>query len=928
MKRFFTSSILFLALLYNTVGQMITTDPAVPSMGKAIKIYYDTSQDPGELNNYTGDIYVHTGLILEGSSAWQKVIGTWANNATQPKLTYLGNYRYEFVISPDIERFFNVLPGEKVKKIALVFRNSAGSRQTRPDIFIDVFESGLNVVFTLPGKYSFVTEPGRSVKVSASSTNADSVSLYINNTYRKSGKTPDLLTDTIEATGYGEYWVKAVAWDLPSFAADSFFFYVRKPIVTGTLPSGMHDGINYTSDTSVTLVLHAPYKNYAFAVGDFNDWLACEKGYMKVTPDGERYWVEIKGLIPGKEYRFQYLVDSALYIADPYAGKVLDPFNDDYITDATYPGLIKYPKLNASGIVSVLQTAANQYEWQNRSFQAPPTSKLVIYELLVRDFIEAHDFKTLSDTIGYLQRLGINAVELMPVTEFEGNLSWGYNVAFYFAPDKYYGPENYLKAFIDTCHSRGIAVIIDLVLNHCFGQSPFVQLYFDHYATDEIVMKTPNPWFNAVSPNSVYKWGADFNHESPATQKLVDRITSYWLTEYRIDGFRFDFTKGFTNTPGDGGAYDASRIAILKRMAGKIWEVNPSAYVILELFTANSEEKELAEAGMLIWGNMNYQSAEAIMGYTSDLSGATHLSRGWNVPNLVAYMESHDEERLMYKALNYGASSGNYDIKTLKTALRRMELCAVFLLSIPGPKMIWQFGELGYDISINYNGRTGTKPIRWDYYQVPERKRLYNVYKIMNNLRATQEVFSNPLFTYSLSGKMKSIQISSTEMEVNVIGNFDVISGTIVPFFQHTGKWYEYFTGDSITVTSLSDPVTLKAGEYRIYTSKRLDPPQDYINVSAETINESVVSATAFPNPSEGVVFFDIRTLKQGPVEITIFNHAGQEIRRIRAFSTEPGIMRASWDGKGEGGSDLPPGVYFVNFRVGRYYNMLKIIRN
>ncbi len=90
----------------------------------------------------------------------------------------------------------------------------------------------------------------------------------------------------------------------------------------------MNDGINYTGSNSVTLVLHAPYKNFVFATGDFTDWLAREKGYMKRTPDGERYWVQIDGLKPGKEYRFQYLVDTSLYIADPYADKVLDPEND------------------------------------------------------------------------------------------------------------------------------------------------------------------------------------------------------------------------------------------------------------------------------------------------------------------------------------------------------------------------------------------------------------------------------------------------------------------------------------------------------------------------------------------------------------------------------------------------------------------------
>ena len=72
----------------------------------------------------------------------------------------------------------------------------------------------------------------------------------------------------------------------------------------------------------------------------------------------------------------------------------------------------------------------------------------MIYELLVRDFVAAHDWKTLQDTLSYLKRLGINAIEIMPFNEFEGNESWGYNPDFYFAPDKYYGTENALKALL------------------------------------------------------------------------------------------------------------------------------------------------------------------------------------------------------------------------------------------------------------------------------------------------------------------------------------------------------------------------------------------------------------------------------------------------------------------------------------------------
>ena len=908
-------------------GQMITIDPAVPTMGQAIKIILNTA-DPNsgvnELRNYTGDIYVHTGVTIS-SISWQKVIGTWGNNTTQPKLKSLGNYKYELDITPDIKTFYSLSPTDVVTKICLVFRSSDGSKQTRPDIFIDVFQAKLNATFVIPERSSIVTELNKKIILKAAATFADSVSLYINNKFLKRGSTPDLVTDTITADSYGEFWVKAKAWDLPSVAVDSFFVYVRHPVTSEALPAGMKDGINYTGNNSATLVLQAPYKSYVFVVGDFNGWVPRDQGYMKRTPDSGRYWLEVNGLVPGKEYRFQYMVDSALLIAEPYADKVLDPWNDQYIPAETYPGLISYPKDTTTGMVSVLQTAQVPYVWQNPVFEPSKKTDLVIYELLIRDFVAKHDFKTLIDTLSYLDDLGINAIELMPVSEFEGNLSWGYNPSFYFAPDKYYGPKNDMKAFIDSCHKRGIAVIMDMVLNHCNGQSPFVQLYLDHYGTDQIFMKTPNPWFNASSPNPVYKWGADFNHESTATQNLVDRITSYWMSEYKIDGFRFDFTKGFTNTSGDGSSYDASRIAILKRMAMAIWSVKTGAYVILEHFAPNAEEMELANFGMMLWGNNNYNYSEAAMGYPSDLTNVSYLGRGWSVPNLVSYMESHDEERLMYKTITYGSSSGSYNTKNVETALQRMKLDALFFLTVPGPKMIWQFGELGYDISIDQGGRTSEKPIKWEYFYDDSRHKLYQFYKLLNILRTTQPVFSTSAsYTGSLSSTAKRIQLIDSENKAIILGNFGVTSTSINPAFPVAGKWYEYFSGDSVMISNINETILFQPGEYRMYTTKKLPSYKIILAVEDHEVPSNEIFVTVYPNPSTQEFNFLVRNNVPAPVKVTIFDLTGKMIRQIR---TETGSEPIQWDGRTSAGNDAPKGFYIVKVTSSNKTGTLKIIK-
>lgn len=927
MSRFIIILSYIIAVSFNLSGQMITTDPAVPSSDKSVKIIYDSSKDAGDLNNYTGDLYAHTGVFIQGTSGWQKVIGGWGNNLTQPKLKYLGTFRYEIDITPDLKTFYSLSASDVVTKICLVIRNAQSNKQTKPDILIDIFPPGLNVSITSPVKNTIVAELNKQYLIRASSTLADSVSLYINDIFIKSGSTPDQLTYNFVTTQYGEFRIKAIAWDKPLFKEDSFFIYVPHPVVTEALPAGMSDGINYTGNSSVTLVLNAPYKKYAFITGDMTSWLPGDKGYMKKTPDGERFWKEITGLIPGKEYRYQYLVDTTLYIADPYCDKVLDQDNDSFITTETYPGLIKYPRDTASGIVSVLQTSQVPYEWKIKNFTPPRKSDLVIYELLVRDFTAKHDFKTIIDSLSYLDDLGINAIELMPVTEFEGNISWGYNDTFYFAPDKYYGPKNDLKALIDSCHNRGIAVIMDIVLNHTFGQSPFVQLYLDSYGTDQIYMKTPNPWFNASSPNPIYKWGADFNHESADTKKLTDRITSYWISEYKMDGFRFDFTKGFTNTYGEGGSYDAYRIAILKRMADKIWEVKPEAYVILEHFTQNTEEKELADYGMMIWGNNNYNYAEAAMGYSSDLSGASSQGRGWNNLNLVSYMESHDEERIMFKTITYGGSAAGYNTKDLNVALKRMQLATVFFLTIPGPKMIWQFAELGYDISIDVNGRTGEKPLKWDYYTDFGRKNLYNTYKLLNNLKKTQPVFNSGVFSYSLSSPEKRIQLSSPEMKVNILGNFALNSSSITPAFEQTGKWYEYFTGDSVNILDVNAQIMLNAGEYRLYTTKKLPSKKLILGIGdLQTVKEEI-SVMIYPNPVTESCTIEIGSKYPGPCTVSILDINGRVIineeLKLLPLSSESFI----WDGRTDNGTIAPKGIYLVNVKTIAGNKTSKLIR-
>ena len=927
MKTIFRTFLLaaFVIPVASVCAQVVTTDPPYPLANEPVTVIFDATQGDGGLAGFTGDVYAHTGVITEFSangSDWKYVKADWGVNIPDCKMTRIGNDRYQLDIDPDIIQYYGVPGSEKLLQMAFVFRSATqvggqwitGRMEDGGDIFVDVFEAGLNVTFLKPFSFPFITELNTSFEVEVAASESDSVWLYVEDELVKSAAGTYLL-DTLTASSYGKFMVRAVAANAENTAADTFYYHVRKPVAIVELPENVRDGINYTGPETAVLSLLAPGKEYIYVLGDFNEWEVDSSYYMHMTPDGERFWLEIDGLTPGDEYIFQYFIDGTIRVGDPYADKVSDPWNDSFITDDTYPGLIQYPQGKTTGIATVLQTNQAPYQWEIEDFTPPAVTDLVIYELLVRDFTEEHAFQAVIDSLDYLQRLGVNAVELMPVNEFEGNISWGYNPSFYFAPDKYYGPKDNLKMLVDECHKRGMAVIIDMVLNHAYDQCPLVQMYFDGDNPTE-----DSPWFNVQSnfTNPQAQWGNDFNHESLYTQAFVDSVNSYWMDEYKVDGFRFDFTKGFgNNIKGSndpwGSLYDADRIALLKRMADEIWERNPDALVILEHLAVNTEEKELADYGMLMWGNMSGKYSEAAMGWhdnnKSDLSGISYKNRNWNEPHLIGYMESHDEERMMYKCIKWGNGSGDYQVTDTLTALERMQLSAVFFLTVPGPKMIWQFGEYGYDISIDSNGRTGPKPILWDYLEVKQRKYLYDFYSALINLRTEHPAFETDDFSLFVTGVTKRILLYHEEMNVIILGNFGVTEATMQVTFPGFGTYYDYFTGDSLMVDSIFTLLPLQPGEYRMYTSVKLETPQIGTGIpGGGKAGNRPGRLRIYPNPARDVLHVELevpeRSRNTDDLSLEMFDSFGRSLRTSAIPSRE---SRHTVDISG-----LPEGIYFL----------------
>ena len=900
---------IFLSLL-GLNAQVVTVSPSFPTETSPIVITFDAKQGNRGMAGFSGVVYAHTGVITNNSTSnsdWKYTKGTWGT-ANAPVLTNIGNDKYTLTIT-DIRAYYGVPSGESIEKIAILFRNEAGNISGRnadgSDIFIQLYSGGLYATIASPSQNK-IYSIGESITINGGASMSSTLALRINGTDVASNVGISI-SHTYTATTPGDYQVILSSDAAGTLAYDTVNYVINPNLVLEALPAGATLGINRTTSTSLTLALFAPYKKYVYVIGDFNNWTVSTDYFMKRASDGATWWIEIPNLQANERYAFQYLVDGEISVADPYSELVLDPNNDQYIAAETYPNPHPYPQGKTSGIASLVEMTKTPYTWEVSEFSAPEENKLIVYELLVRDFVAKHNYKTLMDTLDYLVNLGINAIELMPINEFEGNESWGYNPSYHMALDKYYGTPASLKAFVDACHKRGIAVIVDVVYNHAFSQNPLCQLYWD---ATTFKPTGQNPFVNTDAKHD-FNVGYDLNHESAALRAYLKQIMEYWLTEFKLDGFRFDLSKGFTqkNTLGNvgaWGAYDVDRVNNLKRIYNEVKAVNPNAYVILEHFADNSEEKDLANYGCMFWGNMNHEATEASMGYTSNFTNAYHQSRGWNNPKLLAYAESHDEERMLYKNLQYGNSSGSYSVKDINTALDRSELTWVVFSAIPGPKLMWQFQELGYDYAIDFNGRTGNKPIKWDYNTAGNRKDIYRVMSEMNQLKLTYKAFEGNDVKLDLGGKGKRVHLSDASQNFVVMGNFDVTTADLIGDFQHTGMWYEYFSGDSMNVTDIKMTINCAPGAYKVYTDKRFRTSQ-----RIGSITQVSQQMLIYPNPSQN----ELRVVleKAQATNYSLVDAQGKSIQYA--------VLQGNQSSFSIDMSPLPSGVYFLY--VNTNYGML-----
>lgn len=419
----------------------------------------------------------------------------------------------------------------------------------------------------------------------------------------------------------------------------------------------------------ITFTIYAPGMNNVQLVGDFNNW----NGDDDTLESHEGLWTITKDLENGS-YRYRFRVNDQHEVTDPYATEI-----------------VREKGKAAAGIVHVGKAP---FQWRHDSFNRRHFEDLVISEILPYDFSESKDFEGVWQRLRYVKGLGINAIQLMPVTGRAKDDEWGYQPEHFFAPQPEYGSPDDLKRLIDECHAHDIAVIQDIVLAHTSHEHTFNTLY--EYED--------SPWYGrGFGAENRYGLPA-LDQSKPPAQAFVRDVLQFWLREYHIDGYRLDYVNLINEKDGMG----------VPKMVHDIREARPDAYIICEMLPEMPDQLSRWDIEAAYHWHFGQSLIELLKDDALDeapghdlwqdfLSALVPERSGYSRARKRAnYIESHDEERLVKKLRDAGFDGGE--------ARHRAALAAVLLMMAPGEPLLYQAQEWGEKTPLDMDGN----PIHWE----------------------------------------------------------------------------------------------------------------------------------------------------------------------------------------------------------------------
>ncbi|MBW4523065.1 MAG: DUF3459 domain-containing protein [Scytolyngbya sp. HA4215-MV1] len=524
---------------------------------------------------------------------------------------------------------------------------------------------------------------------------------------------------------------------------------------------------------SIEFKLFAPYNKDAALIGSFSDWqeIPMQKGkdgYFQTTVDLEDGTYQYKFRVQSKSWFFE--PDQWVDVTDPYATNIDGNSSEE----------------NSIVRIKEGERIVDTYVWQHDDKPLPPDHALVIYELHVADFSGGENdpkprgqYKHVIEKLDYLCELGINAIELMPVKEYPGSYSWGYNPRHFFATETSYGTTDELKRLIDECHARGIRVLMDGIYNHSEASSPLTQIDHDY-------------WYHHQPRDPDNNWGPEFNYEHydealetyPARRFIGDCVR-FWVREYHIDGIRYDAARQIAN-------YDFMHWIVqeAKQTAGA-----KPFYNIAEHIPETTSITNLDGPMDGCWHDSFYHCVlEHICGDTFDLERLKDVldakRQGFlGTTNVVNYLTNHDHNHVM-------AELGERGILD-EAAFRRRKLGAVLVMTAMGVPLLWMGEEFG---EYKYNTQDQAK-IDWTLLDGDQNRSLFDYYKGLIALRKNNPALhtENVEFFHE-NPEVRVLAYTRWNNEgarVVIVANFsdNFLAGYTVPNFPTDGTWHEW-TGD------------------------------------------------------------------------------------------------------------------------------------
>jgi 1,4-alpha-glucan branching enzyme len=420
----------------------------------------------------------------------------------------------------------------------------------------------------------------------------------------------------------------------------------------------------------------APNTQSVFVKGDFNDW--SEEASPLSHEDNGYWYADVALAKPGHEYKFVLINgDKKLERIDPYARQV---------TNSTGNGVI----YDAAG-----------FDWQEDHFELPPHNELAIYEMHIGAFFTSEEgkpggFNTAMEKLGYLKRLGVNAIQIMPVAEFAGDYSWGYNPAHIFAVESIYGGPDGFKMFVREAHKLGLAVILDVVYNH-FGPSDLDLWQFDGWQENE---KGGIYFYNDQRAET--PWGStrpDYGRQE--VRRFIHDNALMWLEEYHVDGLRYDSTLFIRTIDGDESNELPDGWSLMQQINGDIRARFPHTILLAEDLRNNpwlTKSPDENGAGFHAQWDANFvHPVRAVVNLIQDehrtmetIRQAISFNYDGDAFRRVVYSESHDEvangRARVPQEINPGNPSGWHSQK-------RSTLAAGLVFTSPGIPMLFQGQE-------------------------------------------------------------------------------------------------------------------------------------------------------------------------------------------------------------------------------------------